>query len=416
MTDKDVPVEEGQEKSFSYQETKGVRFLTENAFMRSSSCLTTEDLAEGRLPEARDEVVIYSRDPSILGKEETCFFTADNLWNKGEVFQTQVKVVGLLKETTDQVYFDHRLCQMITVILDRIGYSLDFFYVREFGRYLGNIKFYPMVAQDLKGNQIRVSKYVTIPNTSYGAIPTDLGMAFGGTCLLHIHKINDAGGYSGIDTKKGRDEGTAVRAPGKRQDGIEVTALGDQFSDQGPDIIEVSEELFGKLYDKKTTQASVYITSYSKTDSVLDTLLAMGYDAINTYRTSTINYIQEKVLQRLEVIGISVIVLIVMVILQILLIRSILKIKRKDYQVLQFMGMRIRQMKGITYLEMGIYCLVSILAVPLLMVGLSAWRIPFFVTLMQYYTPAGLICFVLYNVLLMTLAVGSFHRLLRRNV
>lgn len=261
---------EGSYEQEEYQEAKSVEFLTDSQFMKSSSCLSEDSLSQGRLPAGRNEIVLYSEEECLLNQERECYFTADNIWEPEEACHVKVKIVGLLKEKTDQVY------------------------------------------------------------------------------------------------------------------------------------------------DKDTTQASVYITSYGKTDAVLDELAGLGYDALSTYRVGSTEYIGEKVLERLEVISISVFVLAALVILQTLLIRSMLKIKIEEYAVLKYMGMRMRQLKKITYLEMGIHCTAAMFATWIVMWMLFMGRSPFIVRLMQYYTLPGIVFFASYNVLLMVWAVSFFHRIFRR--
>lgn len=401
------------------EEVKSVHFLTEDLFMKSSSCLTESDLREGRLPKARNEIVLYSSDKKTLGQEQECYFTADNIWGEKESYHTKVKVVGLLKKKTDQIYFDCSLCQMITAGLD-MEFSLEYFWEEKMKQYLGYMTFYPVIADDLKGREIRISSKYKSPSNSYQLLPTDLRKAFAGSSLLHVSDIDDEGTVT-EQTGVLMGEDGQIYVPGgmgtvQKKEGLEVTAQTDRFTEQGAGIIEMSEKLFWQLYNKKSTQASAYISSYSKTDSVLDELVAMGYDALSTYRVSSTNYIEKKVYQRLEVIGISCLVLIVLTILQILLVRSILKIKIKDYHVLKFMGMRVGQMNRITYLEMGVHCIMAIIAALAAMAALYTSRMLFIVDLLQYYTLLGLFLFVVYNIVLMLMTVFFFNRLLKRRV
>lgn len=402
------------------KEIRDIEFLAEDSYVKSASCLTENDLAEGRLPKERNEIVLYSSDKKVLGMEQECYFTADNAWEPGEVYHTKVKVVGLLKEKTDQIYFDYRLCRMITCGLDGLEFGLDYYYDGMQNVYLGYMKFYPVIADDLTGTEIRISGNYTVPGTGSQKLPLNLQKAFAGSCQLHVSEKSDAGVVTeDMNRFFGLGESqTYVAKMGvmEEAEGLSVTVQTDHFTDQGPDIVEVSEELFQRLYDKGTTQASAYISSYGKTDKVINKLIEMGYDSVSTFRVGSTEYIEDKVYQRLEVIGISSLVLFALMILQILLVRSILKIKIKDYDVLKFMGMRMHQMKRITYLEMGAHCTMAVILALLLMMALYAGGISFIVHMMQYYTLWAVILYITYNILLMVLTVLFFHRLLKKKL
>lgn len=417
--------EESYEETLS-EEVKDIKLLEKEQFVKSAYCLTEEDLSEGHLPQARNEIVLYSEDKSVLNREQECYFTADNVWEAEETYHTRVKVVGLLKRETDQIYFDHRLCQMLTVGIDR-GYSLDYCWDKKFKTYRGKMKIYPVIGEGLNGKEIRISSNYDVPGTGYQNLPTNPKSAFtgietdkdeDGKALLHVGNIEDTGEFTEeSDILAGIDEPAhLIGLDGILVDvkGIEVKVQLEEFTDQGADIVEMSEELFYQLYTPKTTQASVYIDDYAKTDVVIDEMIRLGYDAVSTYQVSSTNYIEDKVYQRLEVIGISSLVLIVMMALQLLLIPSILKIKAKDYDVLKFMGMRMRQMERITYLEMGIHAILAMAFAAMIMGGLYAGRSVFVVHMLQYYTPPAVLLFILYNMLLMVFAVFFFHRRLKR--
>lgn len=398
--------ENGKEvESTVYSDVQGLKFLTKEQFMRSSSCLSQEDLSTGRLPERRNEVVVYAKDKKVLNTAQICYFTADNIWSPGATYQTEVTIVGLLKEKTDQVYFAPELCQMLTVGLDGYEYSMDYYYDALYEKYNGKMRFVPVIADDLTENEVRVSENYDLPSTGYGLLPDTLEMAFpdGATALIHLLTQDDSGEQKA--SVEQTDDGNTF-------DVVTVTP----FSSQGADFVEMSEELFRQLYDQQSTQASVYISNYSRTKKVLKELGEMGFDALSTYQVSTTEYIPEKVYLRLEVIGISCLVLLALLILQILIVRSLMKIKIKDYFILKFMGMRIKQMNHISYLEMGMYCMGAVFLTLVLMAVLSLLRVPVVSTVMPYYSLLGLLAFIAYNVALMVLTVFFFNRLLRRKV
>ena len=450
-----------------YKDVIGVRFLDNTKFVRSDYCLTEDDLSAGRLPENRNEIVLYSKDKDALDSKELCYFSADNIWTKGQPCRAELTVVGLLKEKTDQIYFDSSLCQMLTATLDGVAFEMDYCYDWQFRKYNGNMDFVPVIADDLEENQVRVSRHYDLPSTGYGVLPDTLEGAFQvgeddegnpieGSGILHMKESqggvpdeeassaqneedshmmsseadNESDSEEASDDKSGdssKEESDEDSTKKQEEDKAVIYAddddlqthevrINNTFSEQGADFIEMSEELFYTLYEPKTTQASVYISHYSKTEQVMEELIAMGYDVISSYQISATEYIPEKVMLRLEVIGISCLVLVALLVLQILIVRSFMKIKIKDYYILKFMGMQLREMKQISYMEMGVHCVAAMITAGIVMVALDMSKVPFIVGIMDFYSVSGVIYFVLYNVVLMILTVFFFNRLLKRKV
>lgn len=427
----EVETTEGIAEKIVLNKVEGVILKDKTNFMKSSSCLSKDDLAKGRLPESRNEIVIYSENENVLNTTSICYFTANNLWSDEEMYHAGLKVVGLLKEKTDQVYFDYRLCQMLTTALDGKNYKMDYFWHITDKEFKGKLTFVPVISDDLEGSEVRVSANFKVPSTGYQEMPIELDAAFqnahgNGMGLFHIEE------REGLEeeTKEIEYGSTDERWDSSKAIEIERNVfiypqIGEEillvdivpgFSEQGAGFLEVSEEMFQSLYDRKTTQASVYISNYSNTDKAISELAEMGYDVISTYQVSTTEYIPEKVLLRLQVLGISFMVLLLLIFLQTLIVRSFMKIKLKDYYILKFMGMQIREMKRISYFELGIHCIFAIITTLFIMIVLNLFKVPFITEIMPYYRVAGILYYVLYNIGVMIVTVIFFNRLLKKKV
>lgn len=408
---------------------QGVRLLDKSHFMKSSTAITGEDLSAGRLPKERNEIVLYTSDSRKLNSEITCYFSSDNLWKEGTSCYQKLKIVGILKDNTKQVYFHPELCEMLTYGLNRFVVWTQFCWDALYNQYNGTFKpAYVVVGDGLKKNQVRVSENYKIPSTGYGLIPNDLKKAFVGQGCIHIEQTK-----SGIDAElkdaieqnmsaagyeeDSEEESSEDSEDGDNEDGIKFDIeYVEDFSKQGADFIEVSPAIYRKLrdyYNIGTTQASVYIANYSKTDKVISALKEKGYDAVSTLRVSSTRYMQDKVYKRLEVIGISCMILIILAILQILIVRSILKIKKKDYSVLRFMGMRRKQLCRITYQEMGVHGIAAVIVTLIVMLILRQAGVAFIRNMLFYYSIIGIVGFLAYNIILMLLTVFFFNRTLR---
>ena len=157
----------------------------------------------------------------------------------------------------------------------------------------------------------------------------------------------------------------------------------------------------------------MYITSYAKTDAVIKKLEKLGYEAISSYRVSMTDYKEELVNQRLMIIGISAFGLLAILFAEILILRSLMKIRIKDYFVLKFIGMKLQIIRRISYFEMSIYTAVAVAVTIVLMWILRLTGVGIIQDIMWYYDWETYLLFILYNFLLIVLTVASFNRILK---
>lgn len=397
-------IEENVDYEFQYgysdnsdEDSINVEFLHENRFMKSVDCISKEDLAAGKLPEKRDEIVLYSKEGSdSVGQVQSCYFSAKNIWGGEEYYLTDVKVVGILKEKTDQIYFSSELCQMLAAGVSCGKYALHYYWDMKQNKFLGQSIFVPVINDDLKGNEMRISKYFDVPPDGYDLLPREKEFAFGGNAdYLEIQQYKEDGQ---LETEGSQESAEAVDTK--------------NFHSSTGYFLEVSPELFSNYNDGKSMQASVYITSYAKTDKVIKALQKQGYDAISTYRISSTKYIPEKVNERLTLIVIAIVVLVILFLAEVLILRSLMKIRVKDYFVMKFMGMKMKLMRKISYHEMRKYCLTAIVLVIVLMQILGQ-KISLVHEMLYYYDVLGYVWFVAYNLVVEGIMVASFNHLLK---
>ena len=112
-------------------------------YVRSEKLIGPSDIEKGNLPENKNEIVIYSEDESILGKtvkmylfdydylkynhngdEEKMDVSDLGIYDSGRrheinegayAVEREMKVVGILKEKTNQIYFDEGFCDEISI-------------------------------------------------------------------------------------------------------------------------------------------------------------------------------------------------------------------------------------------------------------------------------------------------------------
>ncbi len=293
-------------------------------FMRSSSSLTEDMLKSGRLPQNDFEMVVYSNDDSILNTSEKILFHNEKTMGVNVAYRYDVKIVGILKERTNQVYFSNYLCQ----IMDSTFYDfLITLYFDEGNGKIRSIKTSKIVIDpSLTGNQMSLGKDMQ----DYLKFQKRTGYNF---YLSHENE------YLYLDLDYSRDYIMSISS----------SAIG------------VSKEVFDLIYgfiDEKS-QFVVFIDDYANTDKVIDNLNEKGLEAISCFRSSTTGYDLEKLVNRYVNLIVSFVALFVINMVTIVLIYTIMKLKRNDYLIFKFNGLTNKLCQRINYLDVIIYGIVA---------------------------------------------------------
>lgn len=361
--------DEGRQKIF--------KPLIFNHYMKSDTCITAEDLSVGRLPEGRNEIVLYSEDQTLVGKTMSGYFQSRNIWSYEENYVTELTIVGILKEEQDQVYFSTELCDMLTVKMYPGSYNLAANKNSLTGQYTTNISFYPVIGEKLEYGQVRVS--------------TD---------------------FSGMNSNlPGPGEVRAITDTDEYRYDAEVLT---EYHQSTMRFVEVSEEWYHELFHQGSHQASVYIKDYIHTDYVLEKLRKQGYEAISSFRFGSDVYDQYALAARNSIILRALLVLLFAALMEVLIVRAILKIRNKDFMVLAALGMKHNTVKMINYFEMYSYTAAALLitVVGAFAAGLLGLQHP--EGLMKYYNFNTYGVYILYNYCVTTLTVWLFNRYLKR--
>lgn len=376
-------ITEGVDYDYVYQEiddsqTKdnsvSIDFLHRRNFMRSSSCLETSDLAAGRLPESRNEIVLYSKDQSILGSEKICYFDFMALWGYNEYYTTTVKVVGLLKQESNQVYFSDELCQMISFGLYDVSFQLHASKNPILNKFMVEHWIIPVIGDNLKKGEIRVSR--------------DLADAqVVGEALIDAYIDGE---YKALQAK-----------------------IIDDYNSSTAAIAEISSDWFYELNQQDSNQASLYMKDYVYTNYVLKKARSMGYEAISPFRVSSGAYVYELKQDRMITILTSLFILVMLAILEVLLIKAIMKIRSKDFSVLGSIGMNYKTVKLINYFEMYLYALVSIMLVIMAVNLTGMLGQPYITNMIKYFNKLTYSIFIGFNIFIITLTIRLFNRYLK---
>ncbi|MBQ9699117.1 MAG: ABC transporter ATP-binding protein [Lachnospiraceae bacterium] len=386
-----ISVNTGRDISINYE--------AKPKYMRSSSCITEADLAEGRLPKDRDEIVMYIDNGLEDAKEQKIFFVNENVWGK-DYYGYDFKVVGILKEKTTQVFFSESFCDMITAAHKQGDMQLVGAWCAVTKNYGYSGVFTPMIDQELEGRQIQLSKYfMPMVRECTGMEHRDCIIFSKENCIANI------------SVKKLLNDGTTEA---KEYENIKIGPSTDKIPRT---FANVSQEYFYELYEYGSHQASLYIEHYAYTDEVITCLEEEGYDAISSFRASSIKHDSKKFDNRVILLLLSFAILVVVAVLEVFIVSLFFKLRRKFYSILRFMGMASANIKRINFIEINLY---AIVAVMLTMIGawlvdvsgLVLWVREFRV----YMDITHYVIYVAYNFILAQFVAMIFNRYLDRKV
>lgn len=398
-------------------------FKKKNKFMRSSTCIDSSDLSQGRLPKNRNEIVLYPTKNSKLGDTTKIYFTAENIWGDDQYYEGNLKVVGLLKKETAQVYFYPDFCRMLSATADGDEITLNYSYSAKYGNYLGLDHFILTIGEDLQEQEQREGAGIPYARVSRNHIPTAEIFDDSGN-IVHSPVENVLPGTDQIFIKINKSKDNIPKQLSEIDETkSEICVLGmdsqgdeektnQNFNNHSGMFMEVSEDTFNKYYPRQSSQASVYIKNYAKTDQVLNALDKLGYEGISTYRIASVNYNSGKVMDRLIFICIAVGILIVLFAVEVLILRSIMKLRINDFFVMKSMGMQLPVIRQISFYEMTRYCIEAIIFAAAIMIILNIIGIPYITSMMIYYGVLASITYILYNIVLELTTVWAFNRLL----
>ena len=272
---------------------------------------------------------------------------------------------------------------MLSMNLDSSDFRLLYDYDVSMGDYKAKRKFIPVISNELKGNEVTLSKNLN------GDYPGD------GKHKLRIQKLDE----------NGKADGDYI------EEEMEVLSKKNEDS---RNFMEVSREFFYKYYSPKYLQASVYIANYAKTDYILKKLEKSGYYAVSTYRAGATSKSDTKEQQRLVIIGICTAGLVVMFIAGFLILRAMMTLNVKEYIVFRFIGMKKGVLRRINYIELAIYCVIAMVVALVLAFILRLAGVGFITDITWYYRFGTYICFVLYNILLCAVTAMGFNHYVKR--
>lgn len=380
-------VYKSSDKLLATERLREVKFHNGDRFMKSSSCITEKDLKVGRLPVALNEIVLYSEDQNDIGKELLCYFTSKNTWGYTQYCSYTLKVVGILKEESSQVYFAEDMCNMLSLELYGDSYQMNLSYDSLRKSFKTDISIIPIVGEKLSDLATEDQINYSVRLSDDLILPT--GLSAPGAAEIEVINNHD---------------GTI----GRIDEVLDATVL-SEYSRHSPYFAEVSEELFYYLFQHQSGQASLFIKDYIHTDYVLKELKKLGYDAISTFRTGSAVYDEEKLAERNNIIMKSLLVIGIIGMLQIIIVFTMFHIRNKDYAVLGSMGMNYRTLKWMNLFEVYILSTASVFFVPVLLQLTGLFVRGYLPELLKYYNYKTYFIYIALSFSVIAIAIGAFN-------
>ena len=378
-------------------EKKELVFKKKNQYVHSCTCIDEDDLSTGRMPEKVNEVVLYSADESMLGKEIDFYFYRPNHWSAADYVGVKMTVVGLLKENDTQVYFSENLAKSFNVLYEH-NYFTDLTIHREttdketgeltVKEVTNKLSATYIINDNLEDDQIKISSMIFDDLWITDGKATTVEETILEKALVGVRYTNGTAEYN-----------TNVRL-------VQEGTLNSE------EIVEVSEKLFNEIfvgYDNQ--QCSVFIRDYAYTDQVIETLSDNGYEALSVIRYSATTYNEAKLQEKMLMIGISAGATVVIFFLGIFVLTGMLRMKKGDFFILRSLGLDNAVLKKVNYINVTVLSVISLILV-ITAVNILALSNNTVNDIVKYMTPLHYMCVVVICILMAVFAAFRFNRYL----
>ena len=298
-------------------------------FMRSYYSLKESDLSVGRLPVNDYEMVVYSNDESILDTYEKVLFRNEKRWATGNYYQYDFKIVGLLKEPTNQAYFSDNICRMMEISQYDIRTTISY---------------------EIRVTATKTKKY----NTSFNKIVVDPEL--GNYDMSFPEDIRQNLAKSIVNNERNTIIRYDTIAMYETYNFNKETAL--KVSE---DAVGISQEFFDQIYEtyKDKKQFALFLTDYAYLEDVKKDLSKLGYDSVSCFQAAVSGYDVSKVIVRYVNLVVSILALALINALSVLIGYTILKVKKNDYVIFKMIGMTNSMCKKVNYVEVITYAILS---------------------------------------------------------
>ncbi len=372
-----------------FVDNSGIKFTNFSHFMRSSYCLSESSLSAGRLPNDSMEMVVYSDDISLLNTTETVYFCATKVWGDTNYIKYDIKIVGLLKEPTEQTYFSVSLCETLNIGIYSDNYSFLYRTNYKNNRLEVNCIY---LDPNLTGNMI------SLPDTKYKGILAEYQKNSIFNELYVIGKLFNQN----------------VSFQTEYQFDLSGASKNSNFA------VGLSKDLFDKIIATHNqvgyNQFAIFLDDYAYTDDVMNALAKNDFVSLSCYRASLTTVNNSKLMIRFITLTISIIALFLLSIVEIALCYSILKIKKNDFIIFKALGITKATINKVNYIETLFYGLISyILVVVLCVVVKYTTNNEYLLNIFKFIRVYHYLILLMFVIISMFIAAYRFNKYLDKN-
>ncbi len=384
-----------------------IKLLKDDKYMKSVTCLSDEDIIEGKNAEGRYEVVVTKDDANLLGETVTFYFECSQRWKGDSIIGVDMKVVGVTDLEENQCFFSEKFCKDLSVNFIDVNSQMQTIAYTKLPQYLGSGVYPKELYDELDEDMIstldgylddliyeadvfdnsllifRQYQAVFIINeelTGYDVImsPSFYARTYSldiDDSVLQYYIFNRAAFWYSYTNEEGVTEKQPM-----------IVNLLNAENKSTSQIVEVSEEFFNEMFpERNISQVCVYIEDYSYTDDVLSELTSKGFNNFSVFRVGAKEYDKTVVMQKLQIIGISLAAMIAIFFVGILIIHMMMKLKKKDFVVYDCLGMDHRIRYRIIKTDLIINALLSCVLVMIVAFILNMRDIEIVVNIIKYY-------------------------------
>lgn len=409
-----------------------VKLVENDKYMKSVSCLSKENIVEGKIATGRYEVVVSEEDKKLLGETVTFYFACPNRWKGDAIIGVDMKVVGVTDVEKHECFFSEVFCRDLSVSFFDINSAMYTVGIEPYGagvippEILANIDestletmdttvwtyqnegtvnedFTPVFRQyqsvliineSLEGNQVILS-----PNffaTNYKLAIDD--------SVIQYYLYNEVAFTYYYRDEEGNKQKTNMA--------LELLCAENKSTSQ---IMEVSEELFNKLFpNRNINQVCIYVEDYAYVDDVMSELTAAGYFNFNVFRVGAKEYDEATVMMKLQIICISLGASVAIFFVGILIIHMMMKLKKKDFMVYECLGMDHRIRYDIIKTDLTINAVVAYIVVMIIVLILNVKNVELFVNIIKYYRWYSYLMLLVISVVMARLTARMYNKYLMK--
>lgn len=402
--------EEG--KDYTLNEVRQVSVLDNTRTVKSVSGMTKNDIT-GDMADEYCEIVISSKDKSLIGQNITLAFNRRKLW-EGSYIKYEFTITGITDIGEEgQIYVSEPFAQMLNMIAHRLtDYAFYGIYAEEgYGLYTKEWEFKTTADEEsvtieewmLSDNaKETLNNPIFIVNEQLTGLEARVSLRFYDNA--YITKGNPSVNISQMIYPTTY----LFFGPSDKREGIELH-LREPAIEYSLPIIEVSREVFDQIYpDKSSYQASLYIEDYAYTDRVLKQLKEAGYEAVSVFRAGSKDYDIDRANEQTFLLMLSLVALAVVFLVGIFLIRGIINRRKKDYSVLLLIGVSRKTIDWMNLRDILWHTTAALIGTVGIVNTTMYYEIPYIKSAVRYYE---ILDYLIYIVIIIIMTVMLYGRL-----